>query len=72
MKCSSNVVFAIQGIENIVGKGENAGNQHLLFLPQCKKLFKILDWSKFTAFADNKINVNEQLNFGLGRVENIV
>ena len=21
--------------ENIVGKGENAGNQHFLFLPQC-------------------------------------
>ena len=33
---------------------------------------KILDWSKFKAFADDKINVNEQLKFGLGRVENIV
>ena len=33
---------------------------------------KILDWSKFRAFADNNINLNEKLNFGLGRVENIV
>ena len=24
------------------------------------------------AFADNKINVNEQSKFGLGRIENIV
>ena len=33
---------------------------------------KILDWSKSKAFADNKINVNKQLKFGFGRVENIV
>ena len=33
---------------------------------------KIIDWSKFKAFADNKINENEQLKFGLGTVENIV
>ena len=33
---------------------------------------KILDWSKLKAFADNKINVNEKLKFGLGRIENIV
>ena len=33
---------------------------------------KILDWSKFKAFADDKINVNEQLKSGLGRVENIL
>ena len=33
---------------------------------------KILDWSKFKAFADDKINVNEQLKFGLERVENVV
>ena len=33
---------------------------------------KILDWSKFKAFADDKINVNEQLKFALGRVKNIV
>ena len=28
---------------------------------------KILDWSKFKAFADEKINVNEKLKFGLAR-----
>ena len=33
---------------------------------------KILDWSKFKVFADNKIGVNEKLKCGLGRVENIV
>ena len=33
---------------------------------------KILDYSKLKAFADDKINVNEKLKFGLGRVENIV
>ena len=33
---------------------------------------KILDWSKMKAFADNKINVNETVKFGLGRVENTV
>ena len=33
---------------------------------------KILDWSKFKAFADDKINVKKKLKFGLGRVENIV
>ena len=26
---------------------------------------KILDWSKFKAFADDNMNVNEQLKFGL-------
>ena len=33
---------------------------------------KILDWSKFKAFADDKINVTEKLKFVLGTVENIV
>ena len=32
----------------------------------------MLDWSKFNAFADNKINVNIKLKLGFGRVENIV
>ena len=35
-------------------------------------LKKVLDWSKFKAFADDKINVTKKLNFDLGRVENIV
>ena len=33
---------------------------------------KILDWSKFKAFADDKINVTENFDFGLGTIENIV
>ena len=33
---------------------------------------KFLDWSKLKAFADNKINVTEELKFVLVRVENIV
>ena len=28
-----------KAFENIVGKGENAGNQHFLLLPQCFLLF---------------------------------
>ena len=32
---------------------------------------KILDWSKWKAFADNKINVTEKFTFILRRVENI-
>ena len=32
----------------------------------------ILDWSKLKPFADNKIDVNKNLKFVLGRVENIV
>ena len=31
-----------------------------------------LDRSKLKAFADDKLNVNEKLNFGLERAENIV
>ena len=27
--------LVLGGIENIVGKGENAGNQHFLLFPQC-------------------------------------
>ena len=33
---------------------------------------KILDWSKLKAFANDKMNVNEKFNFGLGRTKNIV
>ena len=33
---------------------------------------KFLDWSKLKAFADDKINVTEKLEFVFERVENIV
>ena len=32
---------------------------------------KILDWCELKAFADNKIDVNENLKFDLGQVENM-
>ena len=33
---------------------------------------RILDWSRLTAFANDKINVTEKLKFVSRRVENIV
>ena len=34
------ITFVLDTFENIVGKGENAGNQHLIPLPQCfQKVF---------------------------------
>ena len=33
---------------------------------------KILDSSEIKAFADDKIKVNENLKFGLGRIKNIL
>ena len=32
----------------------------------------LLDWSKFKAHADDKINMTQNLNFVLGSVENIL
>ena len=29
------MISVFDGVENIVGKGENAGHQHFLFFPQC-------------------------------------
>ena len=29
------MIFVVDRIENIVGKGENAGYQHFLIFPQC-------------------------------------
>ena len=37
-----------RALENSVGKGENAGNQHFLLFPQCFLLYqkeKLIDWS---------------------------
>ena len=50
--------FVLEMVENILGKGENAG-----------KCWKILDQSKLKAFADDKINATKKLNieFGNGR-----
>ena len=32
---NENLKCALRTVENIVGKGENAGNQHFLLYPQC-------------------------------------
>ena len=37
--------LVMERIENIVGKGENAGYQHFLFFPQCflkKSFFRVI------------------------------
>ena len=35
IKCCKNIFSVFDRIENIVGKGENAGHQHFLLFPQC-------------------------------------
>ena len=68
------VQFFFDRVENIWGKGENAGYQHFLQFPQCSQKVsfpkvinslpnnKILDWSKLKT-ADNKINVTSSFSF---------
>ena len=34
-KCDQKTEFVSGGVKNIVGKGENAGNQHFLLSPKC-------------------------------------
>ena len=78
MKCISDWV------ENIVGKGENAGYQHFLLFPQCfqkasfsgslkdgivRKRANSLPNNKMKAFTDNKLNVTTNLKSSLGRLE---
>ena len=35
LNLTQNLRFVFQKLENIVGKGENAGHQHFLLFPQC-------------------------------------
>ena len=35
LKVAQIAKFVLDWVENIVGKGENAGNQHFLLIPQC-------------------------------------
>ena len=37
--------FVLKRVENIVGKGENAGYQHFLLFPQCFQKFFLLEVS---------------------------
>ena len=54
--------------ENIVGKGENAGNQHFLLFPQCfltsHKQFSILDPHLSSA---NALNLDQSKNLSFGK-----
>ena len=38
--------FVAGKVENIVGKGENAGYQHFLLFPQCFQKASLSGWSK--------------------------
>ena len=40
------IISVFDRVENIVGKGENAGNQHLLLFPQCFQKASFPDSSK--------------------------
>ena len=40
------IISVFDRVENIVGKGENAGYQHFLFLPQCFEKDSLQDSSK--------------------------
>ena len=79
------MISLLDRVENTVEKGEYAGYQSGLcskvLMTISKSLEeginslpnnKILDWSKFKAFADDNVNVNKELKFDMGRVENIV
>ena len=40
MKLSKTMIFVSDRVENIAGKGDNAGHQHFLLFPQCfQRLF---------------------------------
>ena len=56
----------------MVGNGNNAGFRKVTSIFNSFPNNKIIDWSKFKAFADDKINVTETLKFLLGREDNIV
>ena len=54
------IISVFDSVENIVGKGENAGNQHFLLFPQCFKKTSFTDtskdvivWEWVNAFAKN-------------------
>ena len=55
-----------KAFENIYFIAVNLDRLRVKSLPKSQ----ILDLSKLRAFADDKINVNDKLKFGLGRVEN--
>ena len=59
-----------KALENTVGKGENAGNQHFLLFPQCFLLYQreILMLATFNFLSANAFNLvkSKILLFGKG------
>ena len=56
--------------ENIVGKGENAGNQHFLVIPQCFLSFPKTNFNfsvKFNLMSANALNLDQSKNLLLGK-----
>ena len=53
-------------LRNIVGKGENAGNQHFLFLPKCFLPYQNTEMIIFATFKLSSVPLNlvESLLFG--------
>ena len=68
--------FAFGRIENIAGKGENAGYQHFLLFLQCfqkassSNVSKVVNGKGLKAFAGDTYNVPQEHFFQ--RIENIV
>ena len=56
-----NVPWKKAGLKNIVGKGENAGNQHFLLFPQCFLPFSHYDYQNVVgimiSFFDSLENI---------------
>ena len=66
----TNFIDPERAFENIVGKGENAGNRHFLLFPQClstflQKRFAIL--AKFNLSSANALNLDESNIMSFGR-----
>ena len=57
--------------ENIVGKGENAGNQHFLLFPQCFLSIPKTNFNSsvtFISLSGNAFNLDQSKNLSFGRV----
>ena len=56
-----------KALKNIVGKGENAGNQHFLFFPQCFLLYQgVLVTFKLSSANAFNLVTSKILSFGKG------
>ena len=60
------IISVFDRVENIVGKGENAGYQHFLFFPQCFEKASFQDSSKGVIVWE-WVNHRQRTNFGLSQ-----